>query len=117
MTKKVPAYLVASSYMPKDHGDLTAYAEATHPLMEKYGGELIIAGSNTQFIDQFEGYWEEDARVTIFRFPSMEALQEFWHSEEYQAVKHLRTDAMAPNFTLAVNGFDPKEWDMDVREK
>ncbi|MBO9452049.1 DUF1330 domain-containing protein [Tropicibacter sp. R16_0] len=105
-----PAYLVASSFMPEGHGPLDAYAEATHPLLEKWGGELIIAGETGQFMDHFEGNWSEDARFTLFRFPSMDALQGFWRSDEYQAVKHLRTDVLAPNFTFAVEGFDPAEW-------
>lgn len=108
MTK--PAYLVASSFMSPDHGSLEPYGEAVHPLMEKYGGELLVAGAPDQFMDHFEGQWNEGARFTLFRFPSMEALQAFWHSPEYQAVKHLRTNVIPPNFTFAVDGFDPAEW-------
>ena len=110
MSAQKPAYLVASSFMPQGHASLDAYAEATHPLMEKYGGELLIAGEPDQFMDHFEGEWKEGARFTLFKFPSMEALQSFWHSPEYQAVKHLRTDVIPPNFTFAVHGFDMAEW-------
>ncbi len=110
MSQPKPAYLVASSFMPEGHGSLDAYSEAVHPLMEKYGAELLIAGEPHQFMDHYEGSWKEGARFTLFRFPSMEALQGFWNSEEYQAVKHLRTDAVPPNFTFGVEGFDPAEW-------
>ncbi|WP_170334021.1 DUF1330 domain-containing protein [Ruegeria arenilitoris] len=110
MPKQKPAYLVASSFMPEGHGALDPYGQATHPIMEKWGGELIVAGETGQFMDFFEGEWKDDARFTLFRFPSMEALQGFWNSEEYQAVKHLRTDVIPPNFTFAVEGFDADEW-------
>ena len=110
MTKPKPAYLVASSYMPEGHGSLDAYGQAVHPLLEKYGGELLVAGWPGQFMDHYEGRWNQGARFTLFQFPSMEALQGFWHSAEYQSVKHLRTDVTPPNFTFAVEGFDPDEW-------
>lgn len=110
MSKQKPAYLVASSFMPEGHGSLDEYANAAHPLMEKWGGELLVAGSPEQFMENYEGEWKQGAKFTLFRFPSMEALQSFWKSEEYQAVKHLRTDVIPPNFTFAVDGFDPDEW-------
>ena len=95
MAKPKPAYLVASSFMREGHGSLEAYGRATHPLLEKYGGELLVAGAPDQFMDHYEGNWNKGARFTLFRFPSMEALQSFWRSEEYQSVKHLRTDVTA----------------------
>ncbi|MFY0624480.1 MAG: DUF1330 domain-containing protein [Pelagimonas sp.] len=113
MSKQKPAYLVASSFMPEGHGPLDPYGHATHPIMEKWGGELIVAGETGQFMDHYEGDWKEGARFTLFRFPSMEHLQGFWNSEEYQAIKHLRTDVIAPNFTFGVEGFDAEEWARD----
>jgi uncharacterized protein (DUF1330 family) len=80
---------------------LEPYGKAVRPLLEKYGAELLIAGSGTQFMAHFEGEWKEGACFILFKFPSMEALQSFWNSPEYQAVKHLRTDATQPNFTFA----------------
>ena len=106
----IPAYLVASSFMREGHGDLTPYGEAAHPVFEQYGGEILIAGSSDQFMDRFEGEWKTDARFTLFRFPSMAALQTCWNSPEYQAIKHLRTEVIPPNFTFAVEGFDPSNW-------
>lgn len=110
MDKQNPAYLVASSFMPEGHGSLDAYGKAVHPLLDKYGGELLVAGSPGQFMDHYEGNWNEGARFTLFRFPSLEAPQGFWHSADYQSLKHLRTDVTPPNFTFAVEGFDPDAW-------
>ena len=53
MSKQKPAYLIASSFIPEGHGSLDAYGKATHPLMEKYGGELLVAGEPNQFIDHY----------------------------------------------------------------
>jgi hypothetical protein len=33
-----------------------------------------------------------------------------WFFDAFQAIKHLRTDVIPPNFTCAVEGFDPDEW-------
>ena len=97
--------------MREGHASLAPYGRAVHPLIEEAGGELLVAGDTDQFIDLYEGNWNEGARFTLFRFPSMEALQKFWNSPEYQKIKHLRTDVIPPNFTFAVEGFDPEEWE------
>ena len=110
MSKQKAAYLIASSFMPEGHGSLDPYGRAVHPLLEKWGGELLVAGETNQFMEHYEGHWKENARFTLFRFPSLEALQGFWKSDEYQSIKHLRTDVIPPNFTFAVEGFDPEEW-------
>ncbi|SDQ24647.1 DUF1330 domain-containing protein [Pseudovibrio sp. Tun.PSC04-5.I4] len=113
MAKQIPAYLVASSFMAEGHGSLDPYGNAIHPLMEKYGGELLVGGDPKQFMDMYEGEWKEGARFTLFRFPSMDALQSFWNSEDYQKVKHLRTDVIPPNFTFGVEGFDMEAWEKE----
>jgi len=110
MSEKLPAYLVCSSFMPEGHGSIIPYGEAAHPILEKCEGELLVAGETDQFMDLFEGEWKEGAKFTLFRFPSMDHLQKFWHSEECQAIKHLRTDNAPPNFTFAVHAVDLSKW-------
>lgn len=118
MTNTTPAYLIASSFMPSGHGSLDPYGEAVHPLMDKWGGELLIAGETSQFIDHYEGEWKENAQFTLFKFPSMAHLQGFWKSDEYQKIKPLRTSVIPPNFTFAVNGFNKNAWeDRNLNEK
>ena len=48
-----PAYLIASSIMAPDHGDITPYFEAAHSLMEAAGVEVLVAGSANQKMDHF----------------------------------------------------------------
>lgn len=109
---RLAAYLVCSSFMPEGHGSIIPYGEAAHPLLEKYQGELLVAGETEQVIDLLEGNWlmEKDARFTLFKFPSMEKLKGFWNSDEYQAIKHLRINNTAPNFTFAVPAVDMSKW-------
>ncbi len=110
MSEQLAAYLVCSSFMSEGHDSIIPYGEAAHPILDKFGGELLIAGETDQFIEIFEGEWKNAAKFTLFRFPSMEHLKGFWDSEEYQAVKHLRTEATPPNFTFAVNAVDFSKW-------
>jgi len=63
-------------------------------------GERLITGESDQFMELLEGDWKENAKFTLFKFPTMEHLNGFWNSEEYQAIKHLRTDNTPPNFRL-----------------
>ena len=100
-----PAYLIASSIMPEGHGSLQAYVEAVRPLLAEAGAETVTVGRAGQPIEQLEGRWPRDAAMTIFRFPSMYALREFWNSPGYQGVKHLRTDVVESNFAIGVEGF------------
>ena len=110
MSQELSAYLVCSSFMPEGHGSIIPYGEAAHPILDKYQGELLIAGEHDQPLDMFEGDWPDAAKFTLFRFPSMAHLKAFWHSEEYQAIKHLRTDNTPPNFTFAVEAVDLSKW-------
>ncbi len=112
MSENVEAYLVCSSFMSEGHGSIIPYGEAAHPILEKYKGELLIAGESDQFMEFFEGDWKDNAKFTLFKFPSMDHLKGFWHSKEYQAIKHLRIDNTAPNFTFAVNAVDMSKWEL-----
>ncbi|KAB1154288.1 DUF1330 domain-containing protein [Tenacibaculum aiptasiae] len=103
--------------MPEGHESLDAYYHAAHPLLEAAGGETIIAGHSKQVKHLFEGKWNEGAAFTVFKFPSMEALLGFWKSEEYQKIKHLRTDVIPPNFTFATEGFLPIDIERYVEDK
>ncbi|NKB35533.1 MAG: DUF1330 domain-containing protein [Pseudomonadales bacterium] len=111
MSEKLAAYLVCSSFMPEGHGSIVPYGEAAHPMLEKYEGELLVAGESDQFMELLEGDWKDNAKFTLFRFPSMEHLKAFWDSEDYQSIKHLRTDNTPPNFTFAVNAVDWSKWE------
>ncbi|MGV2986500.1 DUF1330 domain-containing protein [Vibrio sp. E150_011] len=107
MSTHTPAYLICSSIFEDDHASLLPYFDAVHPLLEKSGAELLIAGSLEQNLEQVEGEWpNSSAKFTLFKFEFMDKLKAFWYSEEYQSIKHLRTNVIPPNFTFIVEGFD-----------
>ena len=106
-SRSTPAYLVCSSIMKEGHGSLEPYFHAVQPLLKTAGAELLVAGDSSQVLTLLEGIWpNENAKFTLFKFPSMESLKTFWFSPEYQAVKHLRTQVIPPNFTFMVSAFD-----------
>ncbi|MGF1702152.1 DUF1330 domain-containing protein [Photobacterium makurazakiensis] len=114
MSNPTPAYLVCSSIFEDNHGSLMPYFEAVHPLIEKSGAEVLIAGSLEQNLEHVEGTWpNQNAKFTLFKFESMEKLKEFWFSEEYQSIKHLRTDVIPANFTFIAEGFDESVYSVD----
>lgn len=106
-----PAYLVCSSIMKEGHVSLEPYFQAVQPLLKKAGAELLVAGDSGQVLTLLEGIWpDKNAKFTLFKFSSMEALKAFWFSPEYQAIKHLRTQAIPPNFTFMVSSFDAETY-------
>ena len=102
--KPTPAYVISSSIMPAGHPATDEYVAAVRPLLAKAGAEALVVGRAGQIDTVLEGDWPTDGALTIIRFPSMQALQAFWYSDEYQAIKHLRTDNIEPNFSVAVSG-------------
>jgi len=57
--------------------------------IQKYGGRFLVRGGALQ---RLEGDSPE-RRMVVVEFESMEALQRFWHSPEYEALKKLRQAA------------------------
>ena len=94
------AYLIVSSQVI-DPEPLAAYAEAAGPGAAKAGVE-ILAQADADELEVLEGAWPHDGGVTIERFTSMQALLDFWHSDEYQAAIKLREGAIDIEFIVAL---------------
>lgn len=94
------AYLLFSFAEGGDMAGFADYARAADQLMGKYGGELLAAGIKGAYVSTFEGDWPEDTGLTLIRFPSRQHLEDFWSSEEYQAIAGLRTAILPPHFTI-----------------
>ncbi|GGK58811.1 DUF1330 domain-containing protein [Amphritea balenae] len=104
MNNSKPAYLIASSILPEGHASLQAYAQAAQPVFQAHGAEVLMVGTSAQEIEKLEGSWPDtDARLSLIRFPSMQHLKDCFSSEAYKAIKHLRTDIIETNFTVAVD--------------
>ena len=99
-----PAYMIIS--VNEIHPDkMGPYKQAVGPVArEKAGGIELLAVSQEQGIRVMEGTWELPGLLLIERYKSMEALEEFWYSDEYQEVKKLRDGFAEANFFLAIEG-------------
>lgn len=94
------AYLLFSFSEQGEMKDFGKYVKAANPLLEKHGGELLVAGAMDPSISKFEGDWPKGAGLTLIRFPSRENLEDFWKSDEYQSIVDLRTAILPANFTI-----------------
>lgn len=103
MVASKPAYLAASLNLPEGHGSLVEYGKAAGPIFHKYGAEVILVGTSDQEISVVEGEWpNEDAKLSLVKFPSQQRLEECLTSDEYQRIKHLRTDAVESKFSIVL---------------
>ena len=95
------AYLIVSSNVI-DPEPLAAYGEAAGPGARKAGVEIVAQADVGSGLEVLEGAWPFEGGVTIERFTSMQALLDFWHSDEYEAAKKLREGALHVDFIVAL---------------
>ena len=97
------AYLLAD-VPPEDIEAYRAsgYLENARATAEAHGGEYLARGGATEVL---EGGWEPD-RMVIVRFPSMEALLTWYHSEEYQKWAKVRQQHVPNSRLVALEGAD-----------
>lgn len=62
-----------------------------------YGGKYVVKRETPVVL---EGRFEKE-RITIFEFPSMQAIQDLWGSDEYREIRKLR-DGLGELDVLAV---------------
>ena len=65
------------------------YVALVQPILDKFGGEFLVRGGRSE---SYEGTPPGDRNVVI-RFPSYQAAQDWYHSEEYAEAKALRMSA------------------------
>ena len=75
------------------------YTKATPGIIEKFGGKFLARGGETVTL---EGQ-EENLRIVLLEFPSLEKAREFYNSKEYGETKKLRQGAATASF-VAVEG-------------
>lgn len=71
---------------PENYRD---YVAQVLPTIEVYAGEFLVRGGKSE---SFEGTPPGDRNVVI-RFPSYQAAQDWYHSDEYAPVKKMRMAA------------------------
>jgi uncharacterized protein (DUF1330 family) len=67
------------------------YGEAVAPLLAKVGGQIVLAGEGSPPVLGNER-WD---LVALVEYPSRQAFLDMVGSEEYRAVEHLRSEALA----------------------
>jgi uncharacterized protein (DUF1330 family) len=93
---QMPAYAIVLVDVT-DREQYSQYTQATPEVIAQFGGKFIVRGCKTVTL---EGE-EEKRRVVVIEFPSFELAQAFYHSEEYQRVKKLRSGAAMMTFIVA----------------
>ena len=85
-----PAYIMVQMKVESLEDLTQRYAQFAIPILHKYEGQMI-AGSATPKIK--EGDWDGNW-AAVLRFPSMEAAEGWYNSEEYQPYKNLRINEL-----------------------
>jgi uncharacterized protein (DUF1330 family) len=67
-----------------------AYLEKAVPMIAKHGGHYLTRAGSHKILEG--GYWQPN-RVVIIEFPSMEALNAWYYSEEYRPLIELRKES------------------------
>ena len=65
------------------------YAKRAPALIEKYGGRYRCMRGE---VEQLEGN-PDNRKIVVSEWPSMEAAQSFWNSDEYAELKQVREGA------------------------
>ena len=81
------AYLIASYTVTGSEDEFALYREAGLPILQRFGAEVLVAEENAA---AREG--EPAQHTVVVKFPSREAADGFYDSEEHQRVLHYRTD-------------------------
>lgn len=73
----------------KDPQQFMEYAKRAPALIEKYGGRYRCMRGQ---VEQLEGK-PDNRKIVVSEWPSMEAAQAFWNSDEYAELKQVREGA------------------------
>jgi uncharacterized protein (DUF1330 family) len=89
----MPAYFLIDLLEVTDPAKMEDYKKQVGPVVEKFGGRYLIAGSPAEVV---EGAWRLTFPVLI-QFPSREQARRWYDSEEYRPLKALRLAASRAN--------------------
>ena len=78
------------------------YGEAVAPLLARAGGKPIFAGRPSEPLIG-EGRWD---LMVLVSYPTRQAFLEMVSSPEYQAIEHLRTEALVRSELRAMDAID-----------
>jgi uncharacterized protein (DUF1330 family) len=99
---KPPVYMIAINEVSNQEGYAKEYLPDAQKAIKDHGGVYIAAGPGTQIAGGLP-----NGRVVILRWESMEALQKWRNSPEYQGALK-KGEKYAKYNIIAVNGVQPK---------
>jgi uncharacterized protein (DUF1330 family) len=82
-----PAYLIANAEAVTDSATLKQYGAAVGKTIAAFGGHLIVRGAPAVKLDASP---LPKGVFVVVQFPSMTALQDWWNSPAYTAIRPLR---------------------------
>jgi uncharacterized protein (DUF1330 family) len=77
----MPAYILTVVELKNVTEDFKRYSQLAAALSKQFGGEYLIRGKAAKV---YEGELFAGKSVVLSRFPSMEKLQAFYESDDYQ---------------------------------
>jgi len=89
MENIMAAYMIIAVKMNDGARDkfVSGYGAAVPAIVKKYGGEYVLVAPGAELLEgNLEGY----TSMAISKWPSKEAVHNFWNSEDYAKVKKLR---------------------------
>jgi uncharacterized protein (DUF1330 family) len=93
MTKKAYLLVQADITNPDQY---QSYAKVSPGIIAKYGGTYLVRAGRAKTL---EGPAAK-SRVVVIEFPSFEAAERFYTSEDYQAARELRSGAATAQFVI-----------------
>lgn len=82
-------YMLITAKIHDRDAFIAGYAQATAPLVEKFGGRYVMRAPGAELL---EGEFGQGASVAISEWPNKETAKAFWTSTEYAEAKKLRED-------------------------
>jgi len=82
----MPAYIIVDAVI-HDRAAFGAYAAATAPLVERFGGRYLVLGGGDMQTLEGSGF---SGKAVISEWPSREVAMAFWNSPEYAKARTLR---------------------------
>jgi uncharacterized protein (DUF1330 family) len=84
------SYMIVQSIIYDDE-QFARPRRAVVPLIQRFSGKHVRGGA----VELLEGQ-QDERRIALFEFPSMENIHQFWNSPDYVPVKELRREKKRP---------------------
>lgn len=98
----MPGYVIAHVKQIHDPERYAEYAAQTPGSIAAHGGRFLVRGGESDGVE----FSDPIGRLVVIEFPSFEAAQGWYHSDEYRRLTAIRQSA-ADSVMLLVDGYEP----------